>query len=263
MPNWCSNALTVHGPPEDADSFLQAVNGGEEEGVDLTLPYPTPDILVGTQSPPSTHELVDQLKAKRDAGDCKAHDGHPGPLSENGSWVTDEYLADMHAKVDLSIAAFEETGYHDWYTWNIANWGTKWAPDVHGKALINIHEDVASLRITFDTAWGPAEGLIAKLSEKWPTLTFIIDYSEPGMDFYGASAWKAGESKYENTQDYADDPILQALQTKIDALYHLDEEGEGLTAGQWSEEEKLQEQIWTRHNDLQALVAGAAELAVS
>ena len=260
MPNWCSNALTVSGPTKDADSFHEAIQ--DENGHDLTLPHPTPDVLVGTTSPPPTHENVDKLRARRDAGEAKAHDGHPGPLSENGSWVTDEHLADMHAKADLSIAAQKETGFPDWYMWNIANWGTKWSPDVH-TVLVDIHEDQTSIRMVFDTAWAPPEVLIAKLSEMWPTLTFVLDYSEPGMDFYGASAWRGGECEYEDTHEYGDDPMLKALQTKIDALYHLDSEGEGLTPAQWEEEHRLQDEIHDRHNDLHAMVAAAAELAAS
>lgn len=261
MPNWCSNALTVYGPTKDADSFHEAIKDGDD--YDLTLPHPTPDILVGTTSPPSTHENVEKLRARRDAGECKAHDGHPGPLSENGSWVTDEYLAEMHAAVDLSIAAKKETGYPDWYMWNIANWGTKWSPDVHDDVLVDVHEDTTSIRMQFDSAWAPPEVLVSTLSEKWPTLTFILDYSEPGMDFYGASAWKAGISHYDNTQEYGDDPMLQALQTKMDALYELDNEGDGLTEAQWQEESRLQGEIHDRHNDLHAMIAGAAEVAVS
>jgi hypothetical protein len=261
MPNWCSNALTVYGPTEDADSFHEAIKG--EEDYDLTLPHPTPEILVGTTSPPSSHERIDELKAKRDAGGCKAHDNHPGPLSENGSWVTDEYLAEEHAKVDQGLRAFAETGYEDWYMWNVANWGTKWPPDIHADVLVDVHEGVTSLRIKFDSAWAPPEVLIDHLSTMWPTLTFILDYSEPGMDFYGASAWKAGEAQYDETAEYGDDPLLTALQVKIDALYHLDSEGDGLTPAQWETESDLQDQIHERHNDLQAMIAGAAELAVS
>ena len=260
MPNWCSNALTVHGPTKDADSFLEAIK--DEEGYDLTLPHPTPDILVGTTSPPPTHENVEKLRARRDAGECKAHDGHPGPL-QDGSWVTDEHLAELHAAVDQSIAAEKETGYPDWYMWNIANWGTKWSPDVHDDVLVAVHEDETSIRMRFDTAWAPPSVLVATLSEKWPTLTFVLDYSEPGMDFYGAEAWRGGECEYDNTQEYGNDPMLQALQTKIDALYHLDSEGDGLTEAQWKEESRLQDEIHDRHNDLHAMIAGAAEVAVS
>ena len=37
----------------------------------------------------------------------------------------------------------------------------------------------------FDTAWSPPETLIEKVSVDWPTLTFRLEYEEPGMNFAG------------------------------------------------------------------------------
>jgi hypothetical protein len=257
MPNWCGNALNISGPSTDVESFVEAITTSEGEH-DLTLPHPIPDILLGTTAPPSTHERVEELKAKREAGGCQARPDHSGPLTESGSWVTDEYLAEQHANVDQGLQAFAETGYHDWYDWCVRNWGTKWPPDVHTLAA----ED-GFIRMVFDTAWAPPDELVLKLSEKFPTLTFILDYSEPGMDFYGAFAFVAGHIAYEMEGMYGDDPILQALQVKIDALYSLDEEGEGLTPKQWATESDLQSKIQDRIGDLCATVSAAAQMALA
>ena len=265
MPNWCSNALTVYGPTKDADSFHEAIKG--EEDYDLTLPCPMPEILRGTRSPSQSVEKVEEdianLIAKRDAGEMQAHENYTSEVTEGGSWVTDAYLQNMRDQAQQSVKAHEETGYYEWYRWACDNWGTKWPPDVHADVLVDVHEDGTSLRIKFDSAWAPPETLSEGLSELWPTLTFILDYSEPGMDFYGASAFVAGDRKYDNTQDYCDDPIVSALQVKIDSLYHLDSEGDGLTPAQWETEGELQDQIHERHGDLQAMMSSAADLAVT
>ena len=61
------------------------------------------------------------------------------------------------------------------------NWGTKWdACDVGVE-----YEDDEILALTFKTAWSPPEGVIEKLKEKYPDLSFSCFYDEPGMEVAG------------------------------------------------------------------------------
>ena len=100
MPNWCTNRLIViedverYGEGGELQKFVESITLPEdhEDQHDLTLPYPTPEILLGTRSPMQTRESVEKMRVDRDAGKLKAHDGHPGPLTANGSWCTDERL---------------------------------------------------------------------------------------------------------------------------------------------------------------------------
>ena len=68
-----------------------------------------------------------------------------------------------------------------WYHWCIDNWGTKW--DVCDKSIEM--SDYDSLEITFNTAWSPPEGIVERLREKYPELTFQCFYDEPGMEAAG------------------------------------------------------------------------------
>ena len=102
MPNWCTNRLIVwdrRSEGKEWEEFKQAITILEVDPLDpdaneydLTLPHPTPEILRGTRSPMQTRESVEKMRVDRDAGKLKAHDGHPGPLTANGSWCTDERL---------------------------------------------------------------------------------------------------------------------------------------------------------------------------
>jgi hypothetical protein len=69
----------------------------------------------------------------------------------------------------------------DWYTWSIANWGTKW--DV--SEIIDLIEDETNITLSFDTAWSPPCRWLEKASSKFPSLTFVLKYGEPGMCFAG------------------------------------------------------------------------------
>ena len=68
-----------------------------------------------------------------------------------------------------------------WYHWCVDNWGTKWEPDMHGNEM----SDYDSLEITFNTAWSPPEGVVEKLREKFPELSFQCFYDEPGCEIAG------------------------------------------------------------------------------
>ena len=41
------------------------------------------------------------------------------------------------------------------------------------------------LELTFSTAWSPPEGVIEKLKDKYPDLSFSCLYDEPGMEVAG------------------------------------------------------------------------------
>ena len=171
MPNWCTNRLIVidEGDGTELQKFLEAIRLPEEaeDQHDLTLPYPTPEVLVGTRSPKMDREKVEEMRADRDAGKMKAGDKYVGEIHEpTGSWVTDKYLQECLDSIDQNEKAEKETGFISWYDWNIAHWSTKWSPDVHS-VLVDVG-DTAVATISYQTAWSPAENLIKQLSELYP-----------------------------------------------------------------------------------------------
>ena len=73
--------------------------------------------------------------------------------------------------------------YNDFgYNWCIKNWGTKWTASGVGQDVY-ISED--EVQLSFDTAWGPPEGVYHKLVEKYPDLSFSWFYREDGMQVAG------------------------------------------------------------------------------
>ena len=226
MPNWCTNRLTVieDGDGSELQKFVDAITlteerllemgwdvvGGAEDMAkyDLTLPYPTPEILLGTRSPKQTVEQIEEMRAKRDAGEMKAHENYVGE-TQDGSWCTDEYLQGLLDQIKQGDEAHAETGFHSWYDWNIAHWSTKWSPDVH-EVLVDVADDVSTALISYQTAWGPSEGLILRLSELNPELTFVESYIEEGMCFWGANVYIGG---YQRHSHYGhEDEVMDKLQ---------------------------------------------------
>lgn len=66
------------------------------------------------------------------------------------------------------------TSMPDWYTWCVANWGTKWNAC---EAVRYVNES----RYVFQTAWSTPEPVIRALSEKFPTVTFAVDFADEDL----------------------------------------------------------------------------------
>ena len=84
-------------------------------------------------------------------------------------------------KYDNQTYNLENFGAIDWYDWSVDNWGTKWGDC---NTLLILSNDKC-LEYSFDTAWSPPIEGIQHISSKFPTLTFMLFYSEQGMGFMG------------------------------------------------------------------------------
>ena len=68
-----------------------------------------------------------------------------------------------------NLKAFQATGYHEWYKWNLDNWGVKWeASNCKSKEL----SDFNTIVFSFDTPWGCPEHFVRELSKLYPTSSF-------------------------------------------------------------------------------------------
>lgn len=65
-------------------------------------------------------------------------------------------------KARIAIAAQEQHGHSSWYSWSLANWGTKW--NAYDFRLIA--EDDDRLDLSFDTAWSPPEPIFAAIADR-------------------------------------------------------------------------------------------------
>ena len=71
----------------------------------------------------------------------------------------------------------------DWYNWRCTNWGTKW--NAYEVEIEWDEEYKECIEINFQTAWSPPEGVMTKLREKFPDVSFQCFYDEPGMGIAG------------------------------------------------------------------------------
>jgi len=141
--------------------------------------------LTANGSKKDLNALMKYVKGKTEDGAVLEFDFEkviptPKELLLNDSPISDKKLKEKFLK---------KYGTEDWYSWRLKNWDTKWnlAPEdewLVGKKAVNI---------SFHTAWSPPINIVRLLSKKFPKLSFLLTFCEPGMAFAGEYFVKGGE----------------------------------------------------------------------
>lgn len=201
MPNWCYNSMSVHGEHAELERLTKAItrkvkdyNDDEVDGYDLSILFPVPDEL-----------RIDDVW-------CSS-DNDP------------EYLA-LVEKYEANIAKY---GYKTWYDWSIANWGTKWSPNIQ-EWEINEWQDESTINAYYETAWSPCDGLIREISKQFPSLLFSVTSDEEGGSFACCVAIKNGEIVAEYGYELPNDENLpeelRQRRIKIDEAMELGDDSD-------------------------------------
>ena len=150
MPNWCYNRIRVYADSDQVDQLKEIYNifNNHQDPFNQILPIP------------------DFKNIPNDKGELPKLEQMKNPEGEI-MWETYNFP--------------DGTNDDRWYHWCVDNWDTKWEPDMAGIE----YEDSEILAITFNTAWSPPEGVIKKLREKFPDVTFQCFYDEPGCAIAG------------------------------------------------------------------------------
>ena len=149
MPNWCRNRVTVSGTEEDISKLSE--------------------IFSDTKS--IFNHIIQSPDWKRLPNEKGEFPKLRQELNKDGSVFYETY--------DFPDGKNDDR----WYYWCIDNWGTKW--DVSELSID--YDDDEVLELTFSTAWSPPQGVVEKLKEKYPDLSFSCFYDEPGMEIAGYS----------------------------------------------------------------------------
>lgn len=159
MPNWCFQNFEVAGKSSDLEKFAEATrqvkDGNEFFG--LNHLFPIPEELANTVSGWSGNETEQAEREK-------------------------QYEANK-----------EKYGWKDWYDWACDNWSTKWGACDFEWHEINVLPDSNFITGRFESAWGPALGLVKNISGQFPNLIFSIVFTEESNAFVGCSVFHAGE----------------------------------------------------------------------
>ena len=147
MPNWCYNRVTAYGN-EDKIEEVKKIFESKTPFNDI---FPQPD----WKNTPNENGELPKLEQ------------HKHPKTGEVIWETYNFP--------------DGTNDDRWYSWCVDNWDTKW----EASEVELDYEDSEILRVEFNTAWSPPEGVMRKLREKFPDVSFSCFFDEPGMEAAG------------------------------------------------------------------------------
>lgn len=181
MPNWCVNQVDIAGDRDEITKLVEFVKSDDSAfSFEKIVPPPTTPMYSANAS---HNEFV--------CG-CKSESA-PDPENEGlFIWVIDGKKVGFREKCPTHNEPSFSDHPDNWYNWNITNWGTKWsAAEVWMTEDYEVGDRLVDYN--FDTAWAPAEPVIAALAAKFPTLHIEHRYCEAGMGFAGQVVYNNGE----------------------------------------------------------------------
>lgn len=97
---------------------------------------------------------------------------------------------------------------HNWYNWNIANWGTKWdACDQYVGEMDELGDGTARISVSYNTAWSIPEPVMRAMVEQHPELRFEFSCEEEqgwGADFVGEDGEMEETKSWDIPNSHAD-----------------------------------------------------------
>jgi hypothetical protein len=228
MPNWCVNQVDIAGDEAEVAKLIELVKG-EDDAFDFSNIVPIPDSPYYAANEGQNDFLCgckpEFITTKLGVEGAEGHEWEKeyGFQPREGYWAVDGVAI---KKVNLDNGTIEDSvsqmfggsevcPKHDlpkissqpdwWYNWNVANWGTKWnCLEVwHDRADDSVIDGKTSYN--FDTAWSPAEPVIAALAKQFPTLSITHRYCEGGMGYAGEVEYANGVESERNEYGSGDD----------------------------------------------------------
>ena len=140
---------------EQFESFKNKIN---LEGLFNSF-IPMPEILDGTLSPHiAPGDFINGVNKSK---------GTNFLTLEEITTCDDNWDSERAKQVIKNIKAFESTGFHDWYSWSLDNWGVKW-----DAVRPTVKFDLLTITFYFDSPWGCPEQFVRTLSTLYPEATF-------------------------------------------------------------------------------------------
>lgn len=203
MPNWCVNQVDIQGDEAEVAKLVALVKSEDSVfSFEKIVPPPDTDAYRGKAS--SSDYICgcksEFVQTSPSVGDDPFGEGF---IPNKGSWqVGGKDLVDGKCPEHLAIAVLDSPD--NWYNWNVSHWGTKWsaAEGWNDRTDDSVVEGKTSYN--FDTAWAPAEPVVAALAEQFPTLTMQHRYCEAGMGFAGEIAYVDGKQVSYEEYDMGD-----------------------------------------------------------
>jgi hypothetical protein len=180
MPNHVTNILTFKGSVKDVEDLRNAIKGTDSDNVDQLIdfskiiPMP-PELMIQSSSSVDYGIAVILFREKGDDSKLKPILAYPWVKAENitkpeqlANYLVEKNRADL-VEGKQALENLNKYGFKDWYSWSVANWGTKW-----NAYSISEADDC----IMFDTAWSTPFPVIEELSSMFPNVQITLEFAD-------------------------------------------------------------------------------------
>lgn len=218
MPNHVTTRCLITGPADEIMRFKTEMIGkdkdstGEWKLLDFNKAIPMPNclktaeegsvaqdgaalvLLRGEAAAPFATGGLYPERIKR----IREESGLPSPLKQRIADVAAAYLAknpEYERQGRQRLANVAATGFASWYSWAVANWGTKW----NSYSFEIVHDRRDKLEIMFNTAWSFPEPVFRKIAELFPKLKFDCAAFDEGWGFAAVGAFN-GEPAFTHVE---------------------------------------------------------------
>lgn len=205
MPNHVTNVVSFKGSPKDVKELRNAIKGVDSDGDEILIDFnkiiPMPSSMnITSGSMVDRGIAILKFTEHGDDSELKRMLDYPWVKAENiktPQQLVDHFLAEEKGDKDyiqearIALDNIEKYGHKDWYSWCVANWGTKW----NAYNLSNEGEN----KISFDTAWSTPAQVIERLSEMFPHIEIALEFADEDFGFNcGKVVFLAGNVIEEN-----------------------------------------------------------------
>jgi hypothetical protein len=196
LPNWCAGELNVYGEKEEVQRFKDFAKDDKdgrlkELDAEKFLPYPYREKQRKIEKIDEKYQVFkgESMFWKMNKHQAKYWDFlFPYPEKKINEIMDGEYISE--------------------YDFHRKEWGSKWN---FNDVYLEENEEGDELHYLFDSAWGPMDGVVEKMGEMFPKLTFEYSYYESGMNFRGymecahgkiieSRCWDMQEEDYEELE---------------------------------------------------------------
>lgn len=192
------------------------------------------DNQVTITGPNKIIDRIEKITKEEDSKDGLLQFMHPMPAE----------LRDTTADGSKDKAMIEKTGYSDWYSWAVDNWGTKWEVcEFYGvdRNHLNDSLDESTISFSFDSAWSPPIGAYEQFLVDNENCALVARYYEGGCDFMGI--WDNGDDRCYQPSNYkSDDKFFDNGDGKeIDDYFGITE-----SMAEWEAEQESEAEVKVR-----------------
>ena len=244
MPNWCANQLDIIGAEAEVFRLIELVKGEGDKGQEVfdfakIVPVPTSrfytinegqnhfqcgckQVWVEDDTLPEVKMYTDSdgKDVMRTAGAWRVEGVLIEKTMESNGTIEDDTKMPFGGSPLCPLHGEKQNSSHPdwWYNWNVKNWGSKWnCGEVWHDRVENGETIEGNTSYNFDTAWAPAEPVVAALAEQFPTLSITHRYCEGGMGYAGQVVYLKGEEVSRDEYEFGD--------SLPDEAYIVEEEG--------------------------------------